>query len=148
MEQNIESRWITLPRVDIEFGSIMTVNRQYVSIPDITAETLADYIQIGKTEIDYELDRALNRRKFYDIPAKRPVILLGRLAVIGEERAVFASPDQLLEDRDFDMDDIKAAYREHWISVLDQGYTPIVESNLDIASPTLAGTWLGLKRPL
>ena len=102
MENNLHQRWIQLPKVRVEFENVLTVNSKHVSLPDITPEILGDYIDIGREEIDYELNRVVKRQKFWDETfqaTQPPIILLGKLALSEHEYNVFTAATRFNKDR-------------------------------------------------
>jgi hypothetical protein len=151
MENNLHQRWIQLPKVRVEFENVLTVNSKHVSLPDITPEILGDYIDIGREEIDYELNRVVKRQKFWDETfqaTQPPIILLGKLALSEHEYNVFTAATRFNKDRvSVNVEQLQEPYRGYWMAIEERLYVPIVQRNFAKGSLELSGTWLGLGKP-
>lgn len=147
MENDLHKRWRTLPQVEVQFGGILRVNQRHVSLPDISAQTLSDYIEIGKPQINAELRHTGRRERFCDGPTKPRTVLLGRLALEGRESWAFTNSGQYVDDTDdIRMEHLSDLYQGYWKVVEEAAYIPLIQRNFALG-PRLSGTWLGVKRP-
>lgn len=148
MDKELEKRWTVLPKVDIKSDeSMLMVNSQFVSLPDITPEILSDYIEIGQRTIDAHLLEMRKRSRYWGESKTRPSILVGRLALSGHEDGVFTDEGLLVEsETDLTMDVVKKEYKGYWNAIVESFYVPEVSRNISPNNPAHGGTWLGLRR--
>jgi len=148
MDNELRKRWITLPEVDIEYQSILSVNKRFVSLPDISSDMLRDYIEIGSELINDQLDELREQRRFWDGTQSRPCVYIGRLAVVRSDSIILTKEGQLLDnDDDLTANHLRPAYGAFWSVLARKQYTPEIHRNAIPVDKRLNGTWLGVRKP-
>ena len=149
MDKEFEKRWLKLPTIEIDHDeSIMTVNGRFLSLPDISPDTLADYLEIGH-ELIWEHFREMKQRyRYWGDPTSHPSILLGRLALTGKEADIFTVDGlRTKDDADLGIDDLEPMFRAHWMTVEQALLKPEITRNIMLINHDRNGTWLGMSRP-
>ena len=150
MDKELEKRWLKLPKVDVDRGEgVLTVDGEYIHLPDTTPEMVSDYIEIGHETIKDNLTEMKKMSRFWAPERSRPLILLGRLALSGEEDEVFDSEGliSVRNTEDVAIEHVLPNYRDYWETVTESLYVPVVRYNVTLNYPRFNGTWLGMRRP-
>ena len=147
MDRELQSRWIHLPKVEIEDRWLMTVNGKILELPDVTPAMLTDYIEIAQYDIDESLRLQRTERRFQQNPVFQPSILLGRLALVGRQETVLNKEGlDISNERDLDGLHLQKMYRGLWLAVENKLYVPEMHVNLAPGQAAMGGTWLGLSK--
>ena len=144
---NFDKRWATYPNIGFELNRIMTVDKHTVEIPDITGETLYEYIDKGRERIDTQLGVIGNMRRYRGGSEANPHILVGRLALSGfEDRALTTEGLEVSNDLHITEKDLLVEYQEFWHAIDHALYKPVIHRDVLASYPSLNGIWLGLSR--
>jgi hypothetical protein len=148
MDRNLENRWRILPKVEVESDeSLLLIDGKPVSLPDITPSMLADYIDIGQYSIHTHLNERTKQYRLLGDRITRPLILLGRFAVLNDESSALTDEALAVEnDVNLDRDDLKGEFQGFWMVIEETNYVPEIRRKLTLSSPKLDGTWLSLRR--
>lgn len=150
MDKELEKRWLKLPRVEVDSDEgVLIVDDEYLSLPDITPGMLSDYIEIGYRTIKGNLAEMRRLSRFWASAETRPLLLLGRLAMSGEEAEVFTDEGLIAirKTEHITMDEVLPEYRPYWETIEDSLYAPVVRRRATFNDTSMNGTWLGMRRP-
>lgn len=149
VEEKLEKRWLRLPEVTVESDEgILNVDNRFVSLPDITPEILSDYLQVGQQAIKLYLNERRRLYRSWGEPRRRPIVHIGRLAIIDEDCEVFTERGAATrKELDLSIESLIPEYRGYWVAIQDSLYVPEIQRNIMLNDEKLDGTWLGLRRP-
>lgn len=145
---DLQNRWITLPKVDVEYQHLLTVNNKMIDISDTSVDMLSDYLEIGRPTIDQQLDLLQAVRLNSGDLTIRPFILVGKLAVAASEEFVFTKSGlDSLDLGQVNATDLQRPYQPYWFTIEKASYRPEVYPRIISSFASMSGTWLGLRRP-
>jgi len=123
------------------------VNDRYVDLSDITPAILGDYMALGEDVIETQLYEMKKENRKLNDTVSRPSVLLGRMAVLGDEFSVFTERGmEVIDDDDLTREDLKKKYRGFWLEIEETNYVPEIHRNIMLFNRTLGGTWLGVRK--
>ena len=148
MDKHSDDYWMRHPGIGMDSDrGILEVNGRIIDLSTIIPAILADYMALGEEAIDTQLYEMNKENIQLGDTFSRPSVLLGRMAVLGEERSVFTDEGlEVIEDDDITKHHLAPRYQDFWAQIEETRYTPEVQRNMFLYNSAIGGTWLGVRK--